>query len=72
MSKKTMGIFFMRVIWPFCQSLPPGKKSGYKPKKQFINNKKESKMHAFEKWHCCNPEEESSLYEYMSTKIFVA
>jgi len=29
-------------------------------------------MHAFEKWHCCNPEEESSLYEYMSTKIFVA
>jgi len=29
-------------------------------------------MHAFEKWYCCNPEEESSLYEYMSTKIFVA
>jgi len=43
MSTKTMGIFFMRVIWPFCQNLPPGKKSGYKPKKQFINNKKKAK-----------------------------
>jgi hypothetical protein len=26
-------------------------------------------MYAFEKWYCCNPEEESSLYVSMSAKI---